>query len=173
MADLLECLIQIKALEESIARLARLVGASAATDRPCVLALLARLVESERRYAIVRLVTRSATAPGRPRAEAHPGMDARRTSPTAVDSVEEFVALRRANLEGLRACTAADLASFVDWPGRTHTTVADLVAIMLSSDTDVLGQLSCHRAEILGQGSAGLCPGTSCRGDTAVTGDDA
>lgn len=138
MADLLECVIQIKALAESIARLRHLVGAVAATNDPRFEALLAQLVDAERSVARVWQAVRfSAALRGHRSAENHFGSD----FPGTVSAIDEFIALRLANLDVLQACTAADLASPVTWPGRCHTTVADLVAIVLASDTEVLGEL--------------------------------
>lgn len=123
MADLLECVIQIKALEASVSRLEQLAGRPGAADDPRVEALARRLLEAEQRCVSV---WRS-------------GTHTRSTvTPSAVD---EFIALRRAHLTVLQSCTAADLAGPVDWPGRGRTTVADLVAIMLANDTEVLGEL--------------------------------
>jgi hypothetical protein len=119
VADLLECVIQIKALEESIPRLQRLLHAPPDAGDPRVAALRETLVEAERRVAGVCQTALN-----------HSGSD-----------FHEFIALRRANLDFLQACTAADLASPVEWPGRSLTTVADLVAIMLANDTEVLGEL--------------------------------
>jgi hypothetical protein len=125
VADLLECVIQIKALEASIARLRHLAGTVAVTNHPRFDALLAQLVDAERRVARAWQATHRSAAHRN-----HSGSDS-----------DEFIALRRANLEVLQVCTAADLASRVTWPGRGHTTVADLVAIMLAHDTEVLGEL--------------------------------
>ena len=54
---------------------------------------------------------------------------------------EGFVERRRADLAMLSSCSAAQLGDSVEWPGRPATTVADLVAIMLANDTEVLGEL--------------------------------
>lgn len=131
MADLLECVIQIKALESSIGRLERIVRASPSTDGDEGKVLLTRLVEAERRFSTAR----QTIGPTRPRRADH---TARRDAAIALD---EWVALRRANLEVFSACTAAELGAPVAWPGRGHITLADLVAIMLAHDTEVLGQL--------------------------------
>ena len=124
VADLLECLIQIKALEHSIGRIERLVAAAPSAAGAQVGALVARLAAAERTYGRAGLRLTDADGSSQP-------------SP----ALEAFIALRRANLEVLQVCTAADLASRVTWPGRGHTTVADLVAIMLAHDTEVLGEL--------------------------------
>jgi hypothetical protein len=127
MADLLECLIQIKALGETLERISRLAGGTSAR------APLERLAEAERRYARA-LGVEAGTA-----VETIAARDAASDAPP-----EEFVALRHANLAALGRCTAIQLGSPVEWPGRRSTTVADLVAIMLASDTEMLGEL-CRR----------------------------
>jgi len=124
VADLLECLIQIKALEHSIGRIERLVAAAPAAAGAQVAALVARLAAAERTYGRAGLGRTDADGSSQP-------------SPT----FEAFIAERRANLDVLGACTAADLGSPVAWPGRPCTTVADLVAIMLANDTEVLGEV--------------------------------
>jgi hypothetical protein len=123
MADLLECLIQIKALWETIDKAARL-AAPGGVD-----AWWGALADAERRYA----ATLRAAAPALRRDSPPP--------PAGVSERDEFVRLRRANLALLGRCTAAQLAGPVDWPGRRGTTVADLVAIMLAADTVALGEL--------------------------------
>jgi hypothetical protein len=127
MADLLECLIQIKALGEALA------GSSCDSAGESADGELARvwerMADAERRYANA-LGTRLAGGP--PPARSQEG--------AAAASVV-FASLRRANLEMLDRCTAAQLSGLVDWPGRPSTTVADLVAIMLAHDTALLAVL--------------------------------
>ncbi len=127
MADLLECLIQIKALGEALA------GPSCDSSGESADGELARvwerMADAERRYANA-LGTRLAGGP--PPARSQEG--------AAAASVV-FASLRRANLEMLDRCTAAQLSALVDWPGRPSTTVADLVAIMLAHDTALLAVL--------------------------------
>jgi hypothetical protein len=130
MADLLECLIQIKALREAL-RLAEAAegaaslsaGGQAGTDH---LPVWCRLCDAERRYA-------TAIGANSARAASPGGGDA--------DGPAAFAALRRASLDALDSCTAARLGAPVDWPGRPSTTVADIVAIMLAHDTEMLGGL--------------------------------
>jgi hypothetical protein len=131
MADLLECLIQIKALGETL-RLAEAETSSISSSEPAGLVRVPDwqvMCDAERRCAAA-LGTNS---PGRldlvPSADAEAGPRA------------EFLRLRRANLARLNNCTAAELAGPVEWPDRRSTTVADLVAIMLANDTEVLGEL--------------------------------
>lgn len=136
MADLLECVIQIKALEWSIGRLERIVRASASAGGGEVEVSLAQLVEAERRFSTARQAV-GPTPPSRGDHSLRPG---------PAIALDEWVALRRANLERFGACTAAELGAPVAWPGRSDLTLADLVAIMLAHDTDVMGRLEfAHR----------------------------
>jgi len=129
MADLLECLIQIKALRETLEKVASLSGnAPAAADG---VGVWNRMADAERSYAAAL------------------GTAAGETSPAGGVSDEArrvFVALRHANLSALERCTASQLAGPIIWPGRRSTTVADLVAIMLAHDTEALGHLRGRRA---------------------------
>ena len=127
MADLLECLIQIKALGEALAGPS--CGPSEQSADGERARVWERMADAERRYANA-LGTRRAGGP--PPARSQEG--------AAVASVV-FASLRRANLERLDRCTAAQLSGKVDWPGRPSTTVADLVAIMLAHDAAVLAVL--------------------------------
>jgi len=131
MADLLECLIQTKALREALRVGARAIdgGTSAEMGPVTISGVWERMAELERRCA---MALGTAIAGGAETAPSDDGPGASR---------ERFVAWRRANLAMLDRCTAAELAGFVEWPGRPSTTVADLVAIMLASDTEGLGEL--------------------------------
>jgi len=124
MADLLEGLIQIKALTHSITRLERWVAEAPAETHRTVAALLERLVEAERAYARDGLGLAVEGAAGGP------------TSP-----MDAFRRMRQANLAVLEACSADALGRRVDWPGRPGTSVADLVAIMLAHDTERIGEI--------------------------------
>jgi hypothetical protein len=129
MADLLECVIQIKALRDTLDRTARL------TERAERSAPWLPLAEAERRCAVALGTIGGAGAePSRP--DDGPAFQR-----------ERFATLRRANLAMLEGCSAAQLAGFVAWPGRPFTTVADLVAIMLANDTEALGELRRGRPE--------------------------
>ena len=123
MADLLECVIQIKALGETLEWVTRMKGGADTS------ACWVRLAEAERRYAFA---LGTDTAP-----RTHVAADVPGTMPPR----EDFLERRRANLAMLNGCTAALLGGQVDWPGRRSTKVADLVAIMLAHDTEVLGEL--------------------------------
>jgi hypothetical protein len=126
MADLLECVIQIRALREALATAADARSPSGLMSAEIQgVPVWQRMAGAERRYAVA-LGTSIAG-----------GMD-----PAPPDAgPEAFAALRRANLARLDRCTAAQLAGLVEWPGRPSTTVADVVAIMLANDTEALGEL--------------------------------
>lgn len=129
MADLLECLIQVKALRNTLEGVASLPGE--APPEIDARRVWNRMADAERRYAVAL-----GAAPGeRPPSGGGAGEERR-----------AFAALRQANLALLERCTASQLAAEVDWPGRRATTVADLVAIMLAHDTEVLGDLRRRRA---------------------------
>ncbi|MCX6550970.1 MAG: hypothetical protein NTY02_08195 [Acidobacteria bacterium] len=146
MADLLECLIQIKGLGDTLDRLARLFADIPEAGPPSVETerLLRALVDAERRHSTV---LRHAT----PEVILHEagnlsrsGFGARNLSRSGFglrDLADEFVTLRQGNLAMLQACRANDLAGLVDWPGRRQTTVADAVALMLAHDTEIIGEL--------------------------------
>jgi hypothetical protein len=124
VADLLECLIQLKALEHSVVRLERFVAASPAAARLRVDAVLDRLLDDERAYAMAVRADEPA-----------PPADA------SADRLERFSAARRATLAALQRCSAEELGCMVDWPGRPGTSAADLVAIMLAHDTERIGEI--------------------------------
>ena len=124
MADLLECLIQIKALEHSIARLEHFAGQAPEALRPGVNAVLDRLLDAESAYAVA--VRMASPAP---------------SVASSADRLDRFTGARRAILATLQQYSAADLGRAVDWPGRPGTSVADLVAIMLALDTELIGEI--------------------------------
>jgi len=127
MADLLECVIQIKALGEALemVTLPNSARHSPETERATISGVWRRMADAERRYARALGAAGAAAPSGE-------GPD---------DARGVFVALRRSNLARLDGCTAAQLNGPVEWPGRPSTTVADLVAVMLANDTEALGGL--------------------------------
>ena len=130
MADLLECLIQIAALRDALEMATDRRSAGLSPEpRPAAVSG-PRLADAERRFAAALGAADAGTASSRGDAE---------------DERRAFVALRRANLAKLDACTAAQLCGLVTWPGRPSTTVADLVAIMLANDTEALCELRSAR----------------------------
>jgi hypothetical protein len=133
MADLLECLIQIAALRDTLTHAEAvtrpIAGAgSPGPDRAGVAEAWTRMADAEARYARALGAAGAAGPSGE-------GSD---------DARGAFVALRRSNLARLDGCTAAQLGGVVEWPGRPSTTVADLVAIMLAYDTETLAESRRH-----------------------------
>jgi len=133
VADLLECLIQIKALRETLTMVTgRFVAQRPAGMRAAAASTWRRMAEAERSYA--QALGTDAIGPLR----------AAPASGEAAEAMEVFLAFRQANLALLGSCTASQLAAPVAWAGRPATTVADLVAIMLASDTERLA--GCRQA---------------------------
>jgi hypothetical protein len=145
MADLLECLIQIKGIADTPRRLAeraaRLAAASAApadTERR-VREAAGRLVAAELVYSdcLSRML-----AEDRPALRALPVLAA---APdrfvSSADAIAEFKRRRAESVEILDRCSAAQLNRVGIAPSRRRMTVADLVALMLAHDTDCLGEL--------------------------------
>lgn len=129
MADLLECLLQVKALRESIARLGALrARAEASSDaaRRRVEDAEQSMVEAERGWQISLAL-------------ALPDLAADRLPPDG--SVTQFGPMRAATLAVLDRCNAAQLNAAAEVGGGAPGTVADLVAHMLASDTELLGAL--------------------------------
>jgi hypothetical protein len=150
MADLLECLAQIRALAETAPRLAVLVGSATEErwrTRPeaavwAPVEVLAHLADLELIYAarlrailtidepVLQTVDQEALA----QRAGYIGW------PVAV-ALERFRARRHDTLELLRSCSAAELERHGRHPRRGLITVADQVAIMLAHDTGHVGQI--------------------------------
>ncbi len=156
VADLLECLIQIKALRDTAARVvATLPGTAPADARGrLVNARIETLAASEEAFS--RILRASLPhGPSLARSAAPPDAAAPADPPAPVGSnspapdpeapwaapLRRFVATRRATLALLDRCSAADLSAPTPFPGRGMTTVADLVALMLAADTLAVGDL--------------------------------
>ncbi len=151
MADLLECLIQIKGLADTPRRLAQRAAAfdaspsSQAEATPGVVDVARRLIAAEFQFrrSLSLMLTRD-----QPALETLPGDAAAGTAlPGAVpgDSFDvwqrAFAAERAETLRVLDACSADQLNRKGIDPLRGPMTVADLVASMLAHDTDRLGDL--------------------------------
>jgi hypothetical protein len=145
VADLLECVIQIKGLADTPRRLAlRAAEREAAPPRPAETAGRARQVaclllaaETEFRRALSLMLTRE-----RPALARLP--DARTAvapSDSPSDCQQAFAAERAETVRALEACSAEQLNRLGLDPVRGPMTVADLVAVMLAHDTDLLGDL--------------------------------
>ncbi len=150
MADLLECLVQIKALAETPRRLNELarraepaawtVKAGPATWAP--IEVLAHLADAELFFATrLRLMLTGE----RPTLEAWDQQAlASRSSYLAwplARALARFAERRESNLELLQACSAGELARLGIHRQRGPITVADLIALMLAHDTAHTGQI--------------------------------
>jgi uncharacterized damage-inducible protein DinB len=135
MADLLECLLQIKGLRHSVERLGSLAEL-ACGQLDATGAALARtaagMVAAERQW-------QSLLARALPE-RAWNGAPA--VSADGTDPVEAFGVVRRLTLGVLDSCSAEDLAASTTAPGFGRVTVADIVAHMLAHDTEQLGALT-------------------------------
>ncbi len=145
MADLLECVLQIKGLRETTDRLRALVGSVEAgrwnrhaPDEPSAVALLVQLVETELVHGAwlrLLLTTPQPVLSGPPDAS----VVAEAGGPHVL--FNRFLSERLANLDLLDRCSAGDLARWGVHGARRQLTVADLVALMLASDTETLGRI--------------------------------
>jgi len=133
VADLLECLIQLKALDLSPARIRRFVAQVPPAARAEAEAVLRELVQAEGTYAAALARAGRPPETALDLASAGTGGDGAH--------LDAFAAARAATLVVLQGCSAEDLAAPVAWPGRPFTTTADLVAIMLARDTELAGAL--------------------------------
>ena len=150
MADLLEALVQIKALAETpprVAALLRRAAPEAWTRRPALgmwtpVEVLAHLADAELFFGTrTRLVLTSE----RPFLQPFQGavlaeLAGYNSWPPAV-AFERFRSRRAETLELLSSCSAAGLARVGVHPVRGETSVADLVALALAHDTDHVGQM--------------------------------
>jgi uncharacterized damage-inducible protein DinB len=150
MADLLEALVQIKALAETpprVARLLRLAPPDAWTRRPdpgvwAPVEVLAHLADAELFLATrTRLVLTSERPFLQPFQGAALAELAGYLSWSPVVAFERFRTRRAETLELLSGCSAAGLVQVGVHPVRGEITVADLVALALAHDTDHVGQM--------------------------------
>ena len=145
MADLLECLIQIKGLADTPRRLAlRTAEAVSMSHRPEEAARHARgvarrLLSAEREFhgSLVRML--SDDGPALPALDAVGAVGAALGAPGECERA--FAAERAETVRLLEACSADQLNRVGIEPSRGPMTVADLVAVMLAHDTDRLGEL--------------------------------
>ena len=151
MADLLECLIQIKGLGDTPRRLAQRAAEFAASPSSQAEAT-ARVVEVARRLLAAETQFRRALSwmltRDQPALEILPGdaaVGSARPGDVPGDSFDvcqrAFAAERAETLRVLDACSADQLNRKGIDPLRGPMTVADLVAAMLAHDTDRLGDL--------------------------------
>jgi hypothetical protein len=151
MADLLECLIQVKGLADTPRRLAQRAAEYAASPGSQAGAaavhveVARRLLAAETRFrrALSLMLARDRpaleTLPGDGGAESASAGDGRGDSFDACR--QAFEAERAETLRLLDACSADQLNRKGIDPLRGAMTVADLVAAMLAHDTDRLGDL--------------------------------
>lgn len=150
MADLLEALLQIKALAETPPRVEALVRAGAAerwARRPgpqvwAPVEVLAHLADSELFFGIrVRQVLTLERPPLQPFDGAALAERARYLSWPPALALERFRTRRRETIELLSGCSAPELARVGAHPVRGEVSVADLVALALAHDTDHVAQI--------------------------------
>jgi hypothetical protein len=150
MADLLECLLQIKALRETLGRLQDLVGAAPAarwgirpaSDAWAPVEVVAHLADVELVHGVrlrqVLTMERPALVAIDPRALA---VRADYLGWPLSLAFDRFKGRRAETLELLDTCRAEELERVGVHPRRGAMTVADLVAFMLTHDIDHLGQI--------------------------------
>lgn len=150
MADLLECLAQIRALAETAPRLSRLAHTTTlagwrtrpAPEAWAPIEVLAHLAEMEVLQTARLLAMISAERPHLQELDAAALARRSRYLERGVeDELQRFRRRREDTLEVLRSCTAAELARVGVHPRRGVMTVADLVADMLAHDTVHVGQI--------------------------------
>ena len=145
MADLLECLIQIKGLADTPRRLAqRTADAVSGCPSPGEASRRARdvacrllLAEREFRGSLSRMLAHD--RPSLPRLDVIGAAGIPSELPG--ECARAFAAERAETVGLLEACSADQLNRIGIEPSRGPMTVADLVAVMLAHDTDRLGEL--------------------------------
>lgn len=141
MADLLECLIQIKGVADTPRRLALRVRASVAAGREREAAsVAARLAAAEARFASCLEAMLTQDRPSLPSLDLS-SLDVDPDRPIG-EWMQSFSWRREAVVRRLEACSADDLNRVGFEPSRGPMIVADLVALMLAHDTDQIGRLS-------------------------------
>jgi hypothetical protein len=140
VADLLECLIQIKGVADTPRRLAARVGAALSAGRESdAAAVVARLAAAEARFAScleAMLAEQDAAIPSLDLTSLD--VDSERL---IGESMQAFARRREQVVRALDRCSGQDLNRIGLEPSRGPMTVADLVALMLAHDTDQLGRL--------------------------------
>jgi hypothetical protein len=151
MADLLECLLQIKGLRETANRVAALATRVQGTrwtepprfGGPPASDLLAQMAEIELVHGAWLRLMLASLRPTLAAFEDRALLDvARRHDWDVARAVDRFLAYRRDNLELLDLCSAGDLARTGIHATRREMTVADLVALMLASDAERLAEIN-------------------------------
>jgi hypothetical protein len=140
VADLLECLIQIKGVADTPRRLAPRVEAAVAGGREREAAdVAARLAIADARFANCLAVMLTDDRPLLPSLDlASMDIDPRRA---LAAWMADFTRRRAEIVASLDKCSADDLNRLGLEPARGPMSVADLVALVLAHDTDQLGRL--------------------------------
>jgi hypothetical protein len=150
MADLLECLLQLKGLRETADRVSALASGvdgrrwteAPADGGPCAADLLAQMVQIEIVHGgwlrLMLASTRPVLAASDDRALLEIG---RRQGWDVTRALDRFLAYRRDNLDLLDGCSAADFSRTGLHATRREMTVADLVALMMAGDTERVGEI--------------------------------
>lgn len=150
MADLLECLLQLKALADTPGRFTQLASRGERSrwyQRPASgvwapVEVLAHLADAELFYGTrVRLVLTAERPPFTPYDQAALAARAGYLVWPVEVALERFFVRRRDNLELLESCTASELGRVGLHPVRGEMTIADIVALLLAHDIDHLGQV--------------------------------
>jgi hypothetical protein len=150
MADLLECVLQIKGLRGTIDRLDAVLEAveparwerAASPGAPTATALLARLSELEAVHGACLRLMLAVPRPLLPAVEEEALLTLGRYRQwSAAEANRRFRARRLDNLEILERCSSEELARTGVHPQRRVITVADLVAIMLATDVEHVGEI--------------------------------
>lgn len=149
MADLLECLLQLKALAETPGRFAELASRAERArwyrrPAPGVWApveVLAHLADAELFYGTrVRLVLTADRPAFTPFDQGALATRAGYLGWPVEVALERFTVRRRDNVELLESCDATGLERVGVHPVRGAMTIADIVALLLAHDIDHLGQ---------------------------------
>jgi len=142
MADLLECVIQIKALADTPRRLALRLreshGRGAFDAGPVLRGLLA--YESWLQESIEAGSSATDAEVGAEPVDAASGLVAGSAEPPEI-LMARFAAIRTVTVRNLDTLTATQLSSTVLVARRGRTTVADLVALALAHDTDSIARI--------------------------------
>lgn len=166
MADLLECLLQLKALAETPGRFAALAEQAERSHwyrRPAPgvwapVEVLAHLADAELFWGTrLRLVLTAEQPVFTTFDQAALAVRANYLGWPVETALQRFTARRHDNLELLESCNAAELGRRGLYPRRGAMTIADIVALLLAHDIDHLGQAR-ERLQLAG-GPAGEPPG--------------
>jgi uncharacterized damage-inducible protein DinB len=150
VADLLECLIQIKGLAETPSRVAaavELADEARWRARPSAtvwapIEVLGHLADLELVFGVRLRAMLTLDEPALAQVDGSQLVErARYLDWPLTVALDRFTRRRRENLELLDGCSAEDLNRTGVHPSRGRLSVADLVAVMLAHDTDHVGQI--------------------------------